>query len=134
MKKLFTLLIIIIISMIFFVSKSEAQVELVQPNHPVYDFLQRMQTLKIIFDYNKANIPISRENVAVYLKTVVAAKNKITSVDREILKDYEIEFEYDMYGTLKNAAPLFKEGFKNIFSNNSYDSQANRTVSSSTPP
>ena len=88
MKKLFTLLII---SMIFFLNKSEAQVELVQPNHPVYDFLQRMQTLKIIFDYNRANIPISRENVASYLKTIVAAKNKITSVDREILKDYEIE-------------------------------------------
>ena len=118
MKNLFTLLFIIIISMIFFVSKSEAQVELVQPNHPVYDFLQRMQTLKIIFDYNRANIPISRENVGSYLKTIVAAKNKITSVDREILKDYEIEFEYDMYGTLKNAAPLFKEGFKNVFSNN----------------
>ncbi|MBK8551423.1 MAG: hypothetical protein IPL53_10345 [Ignavibacteria bacterium] len=113
MKKLFSLLIFFSLILI---NNSFAQVELVQPNHPVYDFLQRMQTLKIIFDYNPANIPLSRENVASYLKTIAEKKSRITSVDREILKDLDTEFEYELTGSLKKAAPLFDQGFKNFFS------------------
>ncbi len=113
MKKLYTLSVFCVL---IFAKNSFGQVELVNPNHPVYDYLQRMQTLKIIFDYNRANIPISRENVADYLKTIKANSGKISRVDREILKDFEIEFEYDISGSLKKAAPLVKEGFKNFFS------------------
>ena len=39
-------------------------------DNPVYGYLQRMQTLDIISDYNPGNIPLSREVIAAYLKTI----------------------------------------------------------------
>ncbi|MBP9191143.1 MAG: hypothetical protein KBF96_01185 [Ignavibacteria bacterium] len=101
-----------------FVNVSFSQVELVQPRHPVYDYLQRMQTMKILKDYNRGNIPLSREKVASFLQIINEKSGSISSVDRQILGDLKLEFEYEMFGTLKQAAPLFEEGFKNIFSQN----------------
>ncbi|MDQ3193852.1 MAG: capsule assembly Wzi family protein [Bacteroidota bacterium] len=93
-----------------------SQVELVTAGHPVYNYLQRMQTMKIIPDYNPANIPISRETVASFLKTISINSSKITSTDKKLLKDYDVEFQYELSANLKRSSALFNEGFKNIFS------------------
>jgi hypothetical protein len=90
-------------------------VELVSPTHPVYNYLERMMTMKIIPDYNPANVPISRESVSNFLKIIKDNTNKISLVDKKILKDYETEFEYDMTGAVNKSSSLFKK-FKNIFS------------------
>ncbi|MEO8666121.1 MAG: capsule assembly Wzi family protein [Ignavibacteria bacterium] len=113
MKKCFSVLAIL---SIFLAGKLYSQVELVQPSHPVYNFLQRMQSMKIIPDYNPANIPISRESVASFLKIISANASKISSTDKKLLKDYNIEFQYELAGDLKKSSGLFNEGFKNIFS------------------
>lgn len=105
MKKYFTVILLLIL---FISGESYSQVELVNPSHPVYDFLQRMLTLELIPDYNPANIPISREAVSGFLKVIKDNQNRISKVDRKMLGDYEVEFEYELNGTLKKSASLFK--------------------------
>jgi Capsule assembly protein Wzi len=94
-----------------------SQVELVNPRDPVYNFLQRMQTMEIIPDYNPANIPISREAVASFLKIISDNSKRITNVDKKTLNDYYIEYQFELNGNLKNSEWL-THNFKNIFSNN----------------
>lgn len=70
--------------------------------------------MKIIPDYNPGNIPISREAVTGFLKIIDTNSAKISSVDRKLLGDYKIEFQYEYYGNLKKASSLFKE-IKHVF-------------------
>ncbi|MEO6693997.1 MAG: capsule assembly Wzi family protein [Ignavibacteria bacterium] len=115
MKKFFTVFFVTIILYTAVIKSGYSQVELVPPSNPVYEYLQRMQTLRITPDYNPANIPISRESVAGYLSLIEANSNRITSVDKKLLKDYRVEFEYELEGTIKKSSSFFKE-IKNIFS------------------
>lgn len=103
------------ILLIFLCGELRSQVELVPPSNSVYNFLQRMQTMKIIPDYNPGNIPISREAVAGFLKIIDTNSAKITSVDKKLLGDYKVEFQYEFYGNLKKTSSLFKE-LKHVFS------------------
>lgn len=112
MKKLLTIVIIFLFS---FLNKSYSQVELVQPDNSVYDYLQRMLTMKVITDYNPGNIPVSRETVASYLKIIESRQDRISRTDRKLLDDFKTEFEYDMNVSIKKSSSLFKE-IKNIFS------------------
>lgn len=112
MKKLLTIVIIFLFS---FLNKSYSQVELVQPDNSVYDYLQRMLIMKVITDYNPGNIPVSRETVASYLKIIESRQDRISRTDRKLLDDFKTEFEYDMNGSIKKSSSLFKE-IKNIFS------------------
>lgn len=97
---------------------SLSQVELADPDNPVYGFLKRMQLEGIIPGYNSSELPLSRNEIAGFLKTVKKNFNKITPVDRKLFEDYEAEFEYDMYHTTdKRYSLISKESFKNIFSN-----------------
>ena len=112
MRKLFTVSILFLFS---FLNKSYSQVELVPPDNPVYNYLQRMLVMNIITDYNPANIPVSRETVSEYLKIIESKQDRISSTDRKLLNDFSTEFEYDLKGSVKKSASLFKE-VKNIFS------------------
>lgn len=73
--------------------------------------------MQIIPGYNPANIPLSRESVASFLKIIAENTNRITSVDKKLLKDFQVEFQYELTGNLKESAWLFKS-FKNIISDN----------------
>jgi len=115
MKIIFTPLLVVIIYTTAFTNRTYSQVELVPPSHPVYNYLQRMQSMKITPDYNPGNIPVSRELVAGFLRLIEANSNRITSVDKKLLKDYKVEFEYDLDETKKKSSSLFKE-ISNIFS------------------
>ncbi len=111
-EKFFSYLFLVILT---FSVDAFAQVEMVNPSHSVYGYLERMMTMKVITDYNPANIPISREAVSSFLKIISDNQNKISNVDRKILKDYEVEFEYELTGGIKRSASLFKS-LKNVFS------------------
>ena len=117
MKKLsfiYTVFIVLLIAL----NSVYSQVELVPPSHPVYDYLKRMQLLEVIDDYNSSALPISRECVADYLKTIEENTDKISSTDKKILKDLKVEFEYDMTAETKNATGLFNNlDFEEVFSN-----------------
>lgn len=104
MKKLF----LVVTFFILLIGKnSVAQVEYVQVNSPVYHFLERMLTMKVITGYNPAVIPISRGAVADYLKVIIANTNKISSTDKKILADFKVEFQYELTGELKRSTSFF---------------------------
>lgn len=104
MKKLFLFVTFFILLL---GKNSVAQVEYVQVNSPVYHFLERMLTMKVITGYNPAVIPISRGAVADFLKIIIANSNKISSTDKKILADFKVEFQYELTGELKRSTSFF---------------------------
>ena len=99
-----------------FTIKIFAQMEYVNYNNSVYNFLDRMETLHIIKNYNSFQIPKTRHEIASYLKVIMNHKSELDDVDKNILKDLEIEFEYDLYGSLNNSQSLLGKGNYNLFS------------------
>lgn len=111
-KYLFLLLLFVSVKI------SLSQVELVPLSNPVYSFLERMFTDKVIDSYSASMGPISRREAGNILKEVTARKNKLSRTDKILLEYYTTEFEYDMYGTLKKSSNFFsKNGVGELFSN-----------------
>ncbi|MFC2093836.1 capsule assembly Wzi family protein [Bacteroidota bacterium] len=108
----------VVLFLFIMVSSIYSQVELVPPSHPVYDYIKRMQLLEVIEDYNSSAIPLSREQIAGYIKIINDNSNKISRTDKKILNDLNVEFEYDVSGNSRDASGLFNStDFKDIFSN-----------------
>lgn len=96
-----------------------AQVEFVPVNHPVYEYLKRAELYGWIQGYNSSLLPLSRKQVAIYLKEIENVRTsgnlEMSIMDKKILKDYLVEFGYEVYGDLKHSDALFKGG--SIFDN-----------------
>ncbi|MDR3610513.1 MAG: hypothetical protein P4L27_08130 [Ignavibacteriaceae bacterium] len=107
-----------ILLLLLFGSVLYAQTEYVPVNHKVYTFLERMDALGIISNYNSFELPKTRHEIASYIKTADSLKDKLDGVDRSILNDLQTEFEYDIYGTLNNSMSLFGSGNYNPFTQN----------------
>lgn len=96
-----------------------SQVELVPLSNPVYEFLDRMFTNKVIDSYSSSMGPVSRKEAAKLLLEISGKKNRLSKTDKELLEYYTTEFEYDMFGTLKKSSNFFsKKGVGELFSNN----------------
>lgn len=94
----------------------KAQVELVPVGNPVYDYLKRMQLEGYIPEYNSGNIPVSRAEVADYLKAIKSKSSGFARIDKNLLNDFCVEFGYDMTGKLDNTSSfLGKNRTNNIF-------------------
>ena len=94
----------------------KAQVELVPSSNKVYDFLDRMSVNGIIENYSSSMVPISRREIARYLKEIKSKSRKISRTDKKFLDDYYVEFEYDIKQTLKNSSSFFSNlKFSDIF-------------------
>jgi hypothetical protein len=62
-------------------------------------------------------VPVSRREVGKYLEQINSKRSKISSSDKKLLDDYLVEFEYDVYGTLKKSSEFFsKKGVGELFS------------------
>jgi hypothetical protein len=97
-------------------STLQAQVELVPVSNPVYDFLKRMQLEGVIPEYNSSNIPISRAEVADFLKTIKLNSSGFATIDKNLLNDYYIEFGFDIDRSLNNTTSFIgKSRSNNIF-------------------
>ncbi|HSP88027.1 MAG TPA: capsule assembly Wzi family protein [Ignavibacteriaceae bacterium] len=92
------------------------QAEYVSADNPVYSFLNRMETLKLIEHYNPFEIPKSRGEIGKFLKEVIKQEDKLDEVDKEILNDLRIEFEYEIFGSLNSSERIIGEGSYNFFS------------------
>ncbi len=110
-----------------------SQIELVPISHPAYQFLKRMQLSGILKDYNSSIIPISRSEVASYIKRIDNS-DILSNTDKKILEDLKIEFEYELINSLKSSSSLIDkfEG-KSIFGNKTqkyiyYYSDSNATL------
>lgn len=94
------------------------QVELVPLSNPVYDYFDRMLTNKVIDNFSSSMGPLSRREAANLLKEITGKKNKLSKTDKILLDYYTTEFEYDMFGTLKNSSNFFsKKGVGELFNN-----------------
>jgi hypothetical protein len=111
---------IILLSFLAFLcllNTANSQVELVDADHPVYNFLQRMQVKQVITGYNPANLPLARYDIGNFLKIIGGKSRSLTPTDRSILNYYNTEFEKEVSGSLNNNPGLFNR-WNNIFDNN----------------
>lgn len=109
MKKLLFFSILFSISVL-------AQEGYVRVGNPVYDFLDRMEALQIIHNYNSFETPKTRKDIAGYLAQVIKNEDELNNVDKKILNDLEIEFEYELSGTLSNSQSLIGGNGYDLFS------------------
>ncbi|MHB1687514.1 MAG: capsule assembly Wzi family protein [Ignavibacteriaceae bacterium] len=93
-----------------------AQNDYVKIDNNVYQFLERMEALHIITGYNSFEIPKPRQEIAHYIKEVIANGFKLDKIDRQILDDLKTEFEFDLFGTLKNSQSFIGDSSYNLFS------------------
>ena len=100
---------------LLFSSLLYSQTEYVPVNNKVYTFLERLDALNIITNYNSFQLPLTRHEIASFIKEADTQKDKLDNVDRSILEDLKPEFEYDLYGTLDNSMSLFGQGDYNPF-------------------
>jgi hypothetical protein len=73
-----------------------AQLENAPVVNPVYDFLKRMEIKGVIPEYSDAILPISRREVAELLKTIGQHASELTAIEREMLRDFEVEFAQEL--------------------------------------
>ncbi|HEX2868002.1 MAG TPA: hypothetical protein VHO03_13230 [Ignavibacteriales bacterium] len=92
-----------------------AQAEYVPYNHPVYDFLERMNTLHHISGFNDFERPLTRRTIAGYLRDVIPGENSLDYSDQRLLDDFKNEFEYELYGTLKASQSLISDSSFSFF-------------------
>jgi len=92
-----------------------AQAEYVSADNPVYNFLNRMETLQLIQNYNPFELPKTRGEIGDFLKEVIVNKEKLDNVDQKILTDLGTESEYEIYGTLKSSGSIIGENSYNLF-------------------
>lgn len=96
----------------------QGQTESVPVDHKVYPFFESL-SLRGIIDYNNASIPISRGEVASYLKEIDSSKSKLTATESKILYDLEVEFSYDIDKSPDKSFSLLSNlnanGLLNIF-------------------
>ncbi|MBD3225862.1 MAG: hypothetical protein GF313_14130 [Caldithrix sp.] len=77
-------------------------------HHPVYNFLERMETLGIVHNLLDGVRPYSRAKVARFLQVVDINKLRLTPIDRRRLADYLLDFRYEIQPNKRNA--LVPEG------------------------
>jgi hypothetical protein len=110
---------IILVSVVLLIcSVSFAQAEYVPADNRVYEFLERMETLQIIPDYNSFEIPKTRKEIAAYLKSVICNSELLNETDRKFLDDLKVEFEFELYNSLNNSSSLIGNNNYNFFSQN----------------
>ncbi|MGE5350556.1 MAG: hypothetical protein ACM3P0_00630 [Acidobacteriota bacterium] len=100
---------ILILFLLAFSSSAFAQAEYVPYNHPVYEFLERMNTLKFVSGFNDFERPTTRRNIARFLKEVLPFKTRLDHSDQNLLQDFQNEFEFEISGTLKNTQSLISD-------------------------
>lgn len=100
MKKI--LLISIVLPIIL-----QAQVGYVDIEHNVYPFLERMDRLNFIENYDRFEIPKTRREIASFLSGVMKNNAMLNHTDKKKLNDFLNEFEFDINLTTENYTSLF---------------------------
>jgi len=83
-----------------------AQTEYVPSDNSVYQFLERMETMQIIPEYNSFEIPKTRKEISSYLEKVIESESRLDDVDKKLIEDLKVEFEYELSGTLENSMKI----------------------------
>lgn len=93
----------LVVFFISFISVCFAQGVYQDANHPVYDFLQRMET-KLHINYSRLVLPISRMDIAAELLRLDSLKSALNTVEKGELSWHIEEFSDECAVVLKNKA------------------------------
>jgi len=77
-------------------------------NHPLYNFVERMETMGIVTDALDNIRPYSRGRAAELLKQIEAKRDRLTAIDGRRLDDLLLEFRFELQPGEKHA--LIPEG------------------------
>ena len=86
-----------------------AQVENVPVGHPVYIFLQRCDAKNMLHEYDETVLPLSRKKIAFYLREIEQDSVPISNAEKQLLKKYLNEFEYEIARTSVHSFSLFND-------------------------
>lgn len=98
LKRFQVLLAAIIILLAVVVKTTCAQAENVPADHPVYDFLQRMEVQRHLPRYHGTVLPLSRRKVAGYIAELYGRRDELSRTDGDLAALYYLEFSYDRTG------------------------------------
>lgn len=93
---------VLIILLFLLTARIIAQAEYVPVDNKVYEFLERMESLHILPEYNSFEIPKSRNKVAGYIKQIIQKISFLDDIDKNIVRDLQTEFELELFGNLNN--------------------------------
>lgn len=85
----------------------------VNVDHPVYNFLERMQSYHIIDDYDPFELPLTRKEVVSFIKLIQTKHKDLSNIDKDILNDLIVEFSFDIdfkTDSYQSLFPKFKVG------------------------
>ncbi|WP_456406345.1 capsule assembly Wzi family protein [Caldithrix abyssi] len=77
-------------------------------SNPVYEFLERMETLGFVKDVFNGIKPFDRAEVAAYLQEIAERRSQLTAIDRRRLDDFLLDFRWEINRAQRN--PLVPEG------------------------
>ena len=100
MKKIIFLLILTIPLTLF------SQVGYVSVEDEIYNFLERMNTLRIIENYNSFEIPKTRKEISDLLIQIIEKQELLDKIDRDKLNDFITEFELEIFSKLEKTESL----------------------------
>lgn len=72
-------------------------------DHPVYEFLDRMETLGLLNDVLDGKRPMARYRVAELLSKIDRNAPNLTAIDRRFLADYLLDFRYELQAGSKHS-------------------------------
>ncbi len=72
-------------------------------HHPVYDFLERMETMGITTNQLNGGLPLSRGRIAQLLKQIARNRLQLTAIDQRRLDDYLLDFRRELRPMQKYA-------------------------------
>lgn len=93
-----------------------AQVEYVQSDNKVYNFLDRMENLNIIERYNSFELPKTRKDISKFLIAVKENESLLDNIDKKILTDLLQEYEFDINNSLENSDKIIGSNGYDLFS------------------
>jgi len=103
MMRKIILLIFILLNSIY------SQIGYVEITHPIYNYLERMQSMHFISNYNSFEVPKSRKEIVKYIRKIDENKNQLNYIDLKTLEDFLVEFEFDLFNSTENYYSLFED-------------------------
>jgi len=88
----------------------------VHANHTIYNFLERMEAIGLIENYQNEVKPLLRTKIVEYLTILFNKRFELNSTDRKFLNYYLEEFYFDVTGILNKYDILFSDQSYNPFS------------------
>lgn len=86
-----------------------AQIGYVEVTNPIYTYLDRMQSLHVIENYNSFEIPKTRKEITKQLSEIVEHRNNLNSIDARTLNDFLIEFGFELSNSTDTYYSLFND-------------------------